>query len=134
MSRPLQIMIVDDSDDDRLFARVFLNRVVPDAVLHEFSYAEHALDFIKSPDRPPIDLILLDISMPRMDGFEFIDKFVTLYPEHKGPARVVVMSHSIDPKDYDWAEKHEGLVGFLTKPITQNSMSSIIDQLVLDAP
>lgn len=130
MSRPLQIMIVDDSDDDRLFARVFLQRVSPDAILHEFSYAEHALEFVKSPDRPPIDLILLDISMPRMDGIEFIEKFVALYPENKGPARVVIMSHSIDPKDYSWAEEHEGLVGFLAKPISQASVSDILQDVV----
>lgn len=129
MTSPLQVMIVDDSDDDRLFARVFIKRVDPEIMLHEFSYADTALEFIKSPDRPPIDLILLDISMPRMDGFEFIDRFVSLYPEHKGPSRVVVMSHSIDPKDHEWAHKHEGLVGFLTKPITLESMGEVLQQV-----
>lgn len=129
MSKQLATMIVDDNDDDRMFARVFLKRAAKDAVVHEFSYADDALEFLRSPDRPPIDLILLDLSMPRMDGFEFIDHFVKLYPEHKGPCRVVAMSHSIDPNDQAWAERHEGLVGFLSKPITLESMSALLGSL-----
>ncbi len=88
----LRILALDDSASDLFFLRRQLRKAAPDCELHEFKYAEDALRFLKSPDRPALDLVLVDINIPRTNGFDFVADFAALYPELRGDARVYVTS------------------------------------------
>lgn len=118
MSETSTIAVIDDSSMDRFIARRILNKAHPGCEVIEFSYAEEAVSYLKSPSRKPIDLILIDINLPRMDGFEFADNFASLYPELRGQTRVVMVSHSINPADEERAEAHPAIHSYKTKPLT----------------
>ena len=120
------VVIIDDSHEDRFFLRRALRRIAPDCEVVEFPYADEALSFMRSPGRPLLDLIFVDINMPRMDGFEFVDAYNDLYPELKGDARVVVMSSSINPADRTRADGHPAVDEYLEKPIPADRLAKII--------
>lgn len=123
----VNVLILDDSKEDRFFIRRALGKVV-DATQVEFSYAEEALAYLRTPERPSLDVILVDISMPRMDGFEFADQFVDLYPELRGSAPLYIVSSSIDPQDVERAKAHPGVSGLFSKPLSGDAVKEIVSR------
>ena len=71
-------------------------------------------------------LIFLDLNMPIMNGWEFLDIFsksdyYTIFPEVK----VIVLSSTIDPRDIEKAKQYPMVLNFLSKPITIEMLKSI---------
>ncbi len=120
------ILILEDSSSDLFFIRRVLKKAIPDSALHEFNYAEDALTFLRSADRPNFDLLLVDINMPRMTGFEFADAYFELYPELRGNAPVYIVSSSLNPEDQAYAKAHPAVNGYLEKPVTRESIEEIV--------
>lgn len=125
--RPFRsVAIVEDRAEDRFFLCHALRSVAENCRIFEFAYAEKALDFLRDPDRPALDLILVDIAMPRMDGFAFVDAYDALYPELRGRARLYIMSSSIDPRDRETAAAHRAISGFIEKPADAGGLARIL--------
>ncbi len=120
------VAILDDSPEDLFITRRLLKKVDPDCEIVEFLYADAALKFLRSPRRMEFDLILVDINMPRMNGLEFVDAYTGLYPELRGHARVVIMSHSIDPRDRQWAESNPNVFAYFSKPMSPDDLRAVL--------
>lgn len=125
------VMIVDDSDADNFLNRLLLERDALPREVRDFSYACDALNFLKSDDRPDVDLILIDINMPRMNGFEFADEFSRLFPEQRGDATVIMASGSLNPSDEARAKEHPAIDGYLVKPISVAKVKEIVDARII---
>lgn len=115
---PKLVWLIDDNEiDQRLYKRI-IARASVDWQVQVFTFAEDALEVLKGqPDRP-VDLIFLDINMPRMNGFEFLEAAIA---DHgRGFARVVVamLTTSLDPADRRRAESYEVVKEFISKPLT----------------
>lgn len=126
MNAPLNIAVVEDRREDRFFLSIALEQADHPCEVFEFSQAQPALDFLKSPNRPQLDLLLVDIGMPRMDGFEFADAFHQLYPQLKGSAQLYITSSSIDPYDRKRASDHPAVAGFIEKPVETDTLRPIL--------
>ena len=124
---PLAVVVIEDRQEDRFFLGHILREAYPGCQIVEFSYAEDALAYLRSPDRPKLDLIFVDISMPRMDGFEFADAYDNLYAELKSDTRLFVLSSTIDPADHARVSKHSAISGFIEKPPTVGNLVSLFD-------
>lgn len=124
-----EILILDDSTEDRFFIRRVLKKAAPDVKTHEFSYADQALSFLRSPGRPHVDLLLVDIDLPRMDGFEFANQFLQLYAELRGDAPLYVVSNSINPDDRSRVNAHPAIDGFIEKPVTVDDINRILKEI-----
>lgn len=120
------ILLVEDSAADLFCYRRVLRKLMPTCELHEFVFAEDALEFLKRPDRPRFDLVLVDINMPRMDGFEFSDAYLELQSDARGSAPVYMISSSIDPEDQARADAHPAIAGFVQKPLTVDQIGGLI--------
>jgi CheY-like chemotaxis protein len=125
---PLQdVLLIDDSDPDLLYTEVVLSasgvahRILP------FGTAQEALDYLQQPDGHRVDLILLDINMPEMDGFEFLAAYGQLHETHKARAVVVMLTSSPDPDDKARAMAFSCVKGYVVKPIDAASARGLVD-------
>jgi CheY-like chemotaxis protein len=71
-------------------------------------------------------LILLDINMPVMDGFEFLEAFQKLDFEHKDSIVIIILTTSLNPIDVHKV-KELGVSGFLSKPLTEEILNEILN-------
>ena len=112
------VMLIDDSEADLLFSRIIVGRSgLCDHVL-EFESAPAALAHLRSTAGPDVDVILLDINMPGMDGFEFLDAYRELAATRQARAAVVMLTSSPDPQDRSRAESYDCVRGYVVKPIS----------------
>ncbi len=132
------ILVVDDNESDRMLAQF----AIEDADITEkifFSHnGEDAIDFMKKydiykqkeGDSYPPNVVLLDINMPKMNGFEFLEEYENLVSDGRYQSIIVLMltsSHSEDDKRL--AAKYSSVKGFITKPITEETVMKIIEDL-----
>jgi len=119
------LMIVDDDDVDQMMCKRILGRSgLVDTVLG-YLYAEEALDHLKGNQIPSPDILLLDINMPRMTGFEFLEEMSQL-PDDVQKPMVVMLTSSGNPSDKLRASEFESVKGYLTKPLSEESLRRII--------
>ena len=113
----LPVLLVDDSEFDRMYTAVILGRTgLPWAVQECESGADALKAIAQAPT--PLALILLDINMPGMDGFEFLDAFERLPQALRGNTVVVMMSSSPLDTDRQRALAHAVVKDYVVKPLT----------------
>jgi CheY-like chemotaxis protein len=118
------IFLVDDDPINNLINRRLLGKADISKNILEFQDAEDALAEIKRLSKDEGILILLDINMPVMNGWEFLDKYSTFFPFRKD--RIVILSSSIDFLDRQRAKEFEIVSGFLEKPMTLDKIKDYI--------
>lgn len=120
------ILVIDDSPEDLFFHRRMIRKIDPGAEIMDFSYAEDALNYIGSSQDGFITLILLDINLPRIDGFEFLLRYETLHAECQRSPAIYVMSGSIDPNDRQHANRLSMVNGYLAKPLREGVLRDVL--------
>lgn len=121
------VLVLDDDDAINYFYTRALTRSGKVGQTVVFENAQDALDYLTSDAALPIGLILLDISMPRMDGFQFADALVSLAPRTIHQCTVIMLTASINPRDQQRVDKHTLIKKLLSKPHDQAAMRDIID-------
>lgn len=114
------ILLIDDNEIDNFISEYIIKKCkIADKITVKTS-AIDALEFLKIINRNSEvfpDLIFLDIKMPVMDGFGFLEEF-TKFPESiNNQCTIVMLSSSSDQDDIDSAFKHHSVKKFLTKPL-----------------
>jgi CheY-like chemotaxis protein len=116
------LMVVDDSPTDLLFASIMLERA---GVARSLCMLESANDALAQlAHAPHVDLILLDINMPGMDGFDFLAAYQA---SSLRPVPVVMLTSSPDPADELRARSHSFVRGYLIKPLTVAAAQGLLD-------
>ncbi len=130
MPRHKCVLLVDDDSVDNL---------IHSEVLRENDFAERidvattgsrALQYFlegrpESDDYYPPDVVFLDINMPMMNGFEFLDAFQGLEDDRLRTTRIYMLSSSENPRDQARADTSDLIKGFLVKPLTEHQLSSL---------
>jgi len=94
-----------------------------------FDKADEALEFFKQEgDTGSKDVIFLDLNMPGMDGWEFLEAFRALPESVTGNYRVLIISSSIDPKDIERSKTFD-VHAFVSKPLTSDKMTDLLARL-----
>jgi CheY-like chemotaxis protein len=123
-------LLVDDDDTTNFLNQALLRRMaVTDTVLVAVN-GQEALELLHThcaaPPSPTCPaLILLDMKMPRMNGFEFLQAY-TQRPATDNPAVIIIMlTTSLNPQD---VEQMQGLpiAGYLTKPLTRDKITQVL--------
>ncbi len=70
-------------------------------------------------------LVFLDLNMPIMDGWEFLDEFSKNLTASFPMTRIIVLSSSVDPKDINKSKNYPMVLDFLPKPITVEMLNNI---------
>lgn len=87
------ILLIEDNDDDVLMIKRGLKKALVKNVMHHISNGKEAYDYLEEADVSKIQLIILDLNMEMMNGFEFLEKRNTL-PKIKNIPVVVLTSSS----------------------------------------
>lgn len=130
MSKPFIICLIDDDDIYQFtFTKGLKSSKVAKRIL-VFSDGEEAMDFmldnVSNPEALP-DVIFLDINMPVMDGWEFLEEFVELKPKVGKEITIYMVSSSVDPADVDRAKAISDVSDYLIKPVGEDQLSKIIE-------
>lgn len=70
-------------------------------------------------------LIFLDLNMPVMGGWEFLDSFSTSDYSEYNNTKVIILSSTIDPEDLEKSKKYPMVIDFLSKPISKEMLEYI---------
>lgn len=111
------LMLIDDSEIDQMIYRRIANKSGLVGNLIQFMDATMALAHLQDPNSARPDLILLDINMPGMDGFEFLKEATDRLGASLCPI-VVMLTTSLNPEDEIRARTFEMVKDFLNKPLT----------------
>jgi len=110
------ILVVDDDDSIRQLLRLHLS-----AAGYEVQVAEDAIAAGYLVLRSPPDLIISDVNMPHMDGFEFI---AALRADKTLPRVPVIFLTSVEEGDH--RGKELGAVGYVTKPVRADRLLALV--------
>ena len=131
MKKYSTIFLIDDDTICNMLTKLQIqNQAITEQVIIATNGKE-GLDYLtthhpSSTDKPWPELILLDINMPIMDGFDFLEQFTAL--ELTNRPLVVMLTSSNDPRDMEKARQFK-VAGYLLKPFTPEKLMSILQDL-----
>ena len=108
------ILIVDDDDADQFLAKYCIEQYDPAIDVWQAYDGQEALDMIDAAEKHP-DLIILDINMPGMNGFEFLETFC---PQCNHSIVVTMLSSSSQEKDKDRSFQYPCVKEYFLKPLS----------------
>lgn len=121
-------MLVDDDEIDNFITKKMIDDSHFAKKLIIKLSSEEALNYLKkeqnNPEELP-DLIFLDILMPVMDGFAFLEEFDKLNDIIKKKCKIILLSTSESFKDLNRANKNRYVSKFLTKPLIEAALNAI---------
>lgn len=118
------IILVDDDPINNLINKRLISKTKVSERVEEFLEAEKALEKLNSLAEDENALILLDINMPVMNGWDFLNFYVEKL-QHR-PDKIVMLSSSIDFQDRVKANSYSCVKGFIEKPLTPEKFQSIL--------
>ena len=127
MAKFSEVLLVEDDP---------ITILVCDRIIKMTSFAERvttcengkiAIDFLASLEAeqklPPV--IFLDINMPVMNGWDFLEEFESLKLKFKQLPRIYLLSSTVDPEDYQKAKKFSQVEDFISKPLSKEALNAI---------
>ena len=128
MKRKLNcILLVDDDPDDNMYHQIIINEM---NIVNRIDIALNGLEalaYLKKENQPPPELIFLDINMPKMNGWEFLDQYKHLDKKQKARVVIMILTTSANPDDIKRAKEIEDVTGFETKPLTKEMLTEILN-------
>ncbi len=125
-------MLIDDNEIDNLINQKMVEAATITEHIYIHTGARSAIEFLRNIEKLQIadqvlpDLIFLDIDMPLMDGFQFLDEFEKLLTNTKKKCRIVMLTSSINPQDVNRSKKYANVKLYLNKPLTHESLVNLI--------
>ena len=114
-----KIMLVDDVPIANFIMKKMIEKVAPDFQIFDFNFPKKAADSIKeiSPD-----LIFLDLNMPVMDGWEFLQFMI----ENNFENKIYILTSSTSELDIQQSRQYKNVIGFLVKPVNISALPDLL--------
>lgn len=125
-SKYSKVLLIDDNSLDNFVNKKLLESIGFAQEVNAFQSPVEALDFIKNAKHTELpEVIFLDINMPEMDGFQFLDAFALLTEATQNQCKIIMLSTSESFKDLNRANKNRFIKKFLNKPLTAQTVQAI---------
>ena len=117
-----KVLLIDDDPINNYVNKRLILRLFSVAEIAEFLDAVSALEYLKT-NTP--ELIFLDINMPEMDGWQFLEE----YRNYPNRTKVVILTSSIDPSDRMRSEQFDFVEGFFVKPLNISNTNEALSKV-----
>ncbi len=136
MNKLKLVLLIDDDIDDNFFHRRVIEKAKAAEQIVECLDGQDALDFLNKKGKyesaeklyPQPDIIFLDINMPRINGWEFLDEYEKLPDYIKGGPVVAMLTTSLNPRDTEKARQYKVIKDYRNKPLTQEMLVDILNK------
>ena len=132
--RPINLVaLIDDDEIANFVGKKIIEQTELVKQIKVFSGGQKAIDFLtKNASQPDLlpEIILLDLNMPGMDGFEFLAEYIRLKSRIGRKINIYVLSSSLAQSDYDRISSINSVSDFIVKPITKERFEKIVEALV----
>jgi CheY-like chemotaxis protein len=125
------VMLIDDNEIDNLINQKMIEAASITDNIYTHTGAKSAIEFLRNMEKLDVadkvlpDVIFLDIDMPLMDGFQFLDEFEKLSTVAKKKCKIVMLTSSINPQDFNRSKKYENVKLYLNKPLSHDSITKL---------
>lgn len=129
-SLPSHIVLIDDDSVTNMVNKKIIYMTFPTIRVTPYADAAVALRDLKqwaATDAIQLpDLIFLDINMPHMDGWEFLNEFITLSESVLQKTKVIMLTSSVDVNDIAKAKTYKSVTDFLSKPLNKDNLRKLL--------
>ena len=126
------VMLIDDNEIDNLINQKMIEAASIAEHIYTHTGARSAIEFLRNLEKLEKetknvmpDVIFLDIDMPLMDGFQFLDEFDKLSEETKKKCKVVMLTSSINPQDVNKSKRYSYVKKYINKPLSQDNLANL---------
>jgi CheY-like chemotaxis protein len=122
-----KVLLIDDDMVTWAICEMVLNKTGFSREVEKLGNGKEGIDYFsaffekkKKGDTSLVapDLILLDLNMPVMDGWTFLEDYIRKYAERLPGTRIAILSSTVNPEDFIKAQKYPIVIDFINKPLT----------------
>lgn len=132
MKRKLKgILLIDDDNDCNFFHKLLIDQMNCTEKVYIATNGLEALGFLKACAEgkyPKPEIIFLDINMPKMNGWEFLDEYHKLAENEKAKMVLIMLTTSLNPDDREKASTYTEVSGFLSKYLDKDSLTRVLEK------
>lgn len=134
MTKYNAVMLIDDNEIDNLINQKIIES--SNICNHIFTHTggKGAIEFLRNAEKIAEaagnkglmpEIIFLDIDMPLMDGFQFLDEFENLSENIRNHCKIVMLTSSINSKDVKKSKRYGNVKEYINKPLTKESLKAL---------
>jgi len=131
MTRPVSVLLVDDDEINNFISIKLIKKVLLNTEIMACLNGKYAIDQLMhiqetDPEQMP-DYILLDINMPIMNGWEFLDMYNRLNIDPNGKSKIYIISSSVFSNDINKAKSYPLVKDFISKPLNVEKIRELFE-------
>lgn len=130
MKKLNNIMLIDDNIHSNYFNEIKLEQNNACDKITIFMNGKEALDYLVTNKETDVDLILLDINMPVMNGWQFLSNIERVWREIEKSIPIFILSSSVNTYDKQKSAEYKSVKGFINKPLNDNDLKEMIDYVL----
>ena len=119
------ILLIDDDEPTNFLNKMTLEQSGCTRLIRIAQSGQEALEYLQNATPRP-DLIFLDINMPAMDGWEFLEKYRRLPAVRKADIILIMLTTSLNPDDEARTKAIPEVAGFENKPLSQGQLDNLL--------
>jgi CheY-like chemotaxis protein len=121
------ICVIDDDDIIQYIVKTIIEGFNDGSTILQYKNGEIALQSLNElSDGNGPDIILLDINMPVMGGWQFLDEFIKIKTKFNKKIEIFILSSSNAPEDKIRAKVYNDIVGYINKPIGEETLKKVV--------
>jgi CheY-like chemotaxis protein len=126
-----KVFVIDDDDIVIYLTKLIINESLPDLEVVSFEYASDSIAVLQklvATNKAFPEYILLDINMPMVDGWDFLEVYKEFPFDKRAQCKLMIYSSSISPSEESRAKSYTCVADYVSKPITTETLASVFSK------